>query len=152
MSEKFEDEKPGKFSDEDFERQFGAPLATGELDYKEELVSGERTKSHGSQEEVPTPPIDPERVVFTTHALDRFTERLKQQTGEIISDPEKAALELLAGAKEEGAIGRGNRVLRLMKHQYEEARYFLNAGWRFVILERDGKFFIKTIERKKPKR
>ncbi len=94
------------------------------------------------------PEIDPEKVIFTRHALDRFRERFLQLNGGgKLSSPERTARKILARATEEGALSPVGRVKRLIDNRFQEARYFMSNGWRFVINDNNGIFTVLTIER-----
>ena len=93
--------------------------------------------------------IDLKRVVFTAHALERFVERsLRLNPGGKLLDPEKTARKILARATEEGAISSVGRVRRLIDSHFQEARYFIKDGWRFVVKDNGNETFtVLTIER-----
>lgn len=94
------------------------------------------------------PEIDMEKVVFTAHALGRFQERFLQlNKGGKLSDPEKTARKILARATEKGAISPVGRVRRIIDSQFQEARYFMSNGWRFVLKDVNGTPTVLTIER-----
>lgn len=147
-----ERKKPRKISDKDFEEYFGVPLdadLSDEGGAKDEPESKQVVKRRPKEEAI-QPPLDLQRVVFTKHAIDRFEERFHQlNPKQSLSDARQTVLKILAHAKEKRAIGSGWKVKRLMAHEYEEARYFLADGWRFVVQERDGKLVVVTVERKK---
>lgn len=143
-----ESRKIPRVSDEDLREHFGVefdPDAPG--GQKDDAPKTERPQK---KQQVSQSPLDLKKVVFTFHALERLQERYKELGLRDLADPEKTALRLLTLAKEEGAIGRGMKIKRLIKHGFEEARYFMNSGWRFVVVELDGKFVVTTIERKSP--
>lgn len=139
-----------KISDAEFEEYFGAAPDEELLREKEGGDKKNAGRKSPAKEKAVEPALDLEKVVITAHALERFEERLKKlDPKQKPSDPRGLILKLLGRAQEEGAIGGGMKVKRLMAHGYEGARYFHSEGWRFVIVEREGKFVIKTIERKK---
>lgn len=139
-----EEKKPRKISEEEFEKYFGRGLDI------EEDEGGKTLEISQEQKEITKPPFDINKAVITDHAIERFTERFRERyPDEELVDPDKTIVELLSRAKEDGAIGSGMKVKRLMAHKYEEVRYFSNDGWRFVVVEDGDKFVILTIERKK---
>jgi hypothetical protein len=92
------------------------------------------------------PPIDLDKVVFTNHALDRFSERFPAHAR---GDAERAARELLAQSTEENAITRENAVRRLIDSKFRPARYFRLGKLRFILSEEqdNGMFVVITIEK-----
>jgi hypothetical protein len=91
--------------------------------------------------------IDENRVRFTAHALDQFTERFRVlENGVVLKEPETTARKLLAHAEEE-RLGPLARVKRLLNNRGVPVRYFTSSGWRFVIKEEDERFVVLTIER-----
>lgn len=96
------------------------------------------------------PEIDLANAIFTRHALDRFRERfLRLNAGAKLSNPEKTARKLLAHATEDRTIGPVGRVRRIIDNDFQEARYLMSSGWRFVIRDDsdNGPSTVLTIER-----
>lgn len=86
------------------------------------------------------------RMVFTHHALQRFSERLARLQGSPPKNPERTAIRLLA-VSSETKLSEKVRVERFLRNGCKEAKYYFSQGWRFVIVESDRKFVILTIER-----
>ena len=70
--------------------------------------------------------IDLTSVVFTQHALDRLVEHCPDP----LKNPERTARKLLRRAAEEPL----DPVVLLNKN-FENARYFRNGCWRFMIVD-----------------
>ena len=146
-------EKPRKISEEDFLNQFGGELDTSGIENKDEEAERARKAkdvraTHREAKPV-EPPIDPNKVVFTDHALEQFVKRFRQASrsrGEF-RNPEKTALNILGSARETDAIGKVFKIRRLIKHGFKEMRYFANSGWRFVLKEEGDKLVVITVER-----
>ena len=145
-------EKPRKISDKEFENHFGVEFDPDSLGVNPKDQSPKIAKEPIRTKEAELP-LDMSKVRITDHAIERFQERMREIYPEKgTSNARELIMELLSHAKEGGAIGRGMKVKRLMAHDYEATRYFSNEGWRFVVIEADGGFVVKTVERKKPRR
>lgn len=146
-------ERPKKISDKDLLEHFGVELGAGgqeDQDKDEAKKINVRGVSLAKETTPPEPPVDLRKVIFTTHAIDQFTDRFKKtQLGRELIDPKKTALKILAATRETDAIGKVHKIRRLIKHSFDEVRYFTGQGWRFVVKESDGKFLVVTIERTK---
>lgn len=86
------------------------------------------------------------RVVFTHHALERFSERFGMINGVPPRNPERTATRLLADALEDELSDRV-RFERLMRNGCKEVKYYFSQGWRFVITEEELRLVVVTIER-----
>lgn len=107
----------------------------------------EENSTLSANKKAQSPIIDLERVIFTKHAIDQFVRRWPLITPDLLKDPEKTAMNLLAGAREKGAISPGDRLIRLLNNGLKKTRYLENSGWRFVFKEEDDKYIVLTIER-----
>ena len=92
------------------------------------------------------PEIDLSKVRFSAHALEQFKKRYKEHCQVDLSDSEQHALRFLGQATEQDAISDIGKVKRIIDNEFEEARYFIFEKWRFVIIEKDDLFLVKTIE------
>ena len=90
-------------------------------------------------------PLDLKRVIFTEHAIARLKERMHRLNGICPKNPKKTARRMLLHAHEEHL----DPVIELSRaiSNNKEVRYFTNSGWRFIIYEANGEFFVLTIER-----
>ncbi len=92
--------------------------------------------------------LDLSRVYFTDHAIKQFYLRYRSVAPkDELKDPEKTARKLLARAKEDNVLDNVARVKRLINNGFQEVRYFLGEGWRFVAKEEDDRLIVLTIER-----
>ncbi len=90
-------------------------------------------------------PFDPKSIIFSPHAVDRFAERF---IGKPSYDKNKAlakARRFLAGAKLEEMSPTG-RVRRIISNGFENAEYYRHGKWRFVVVEKEGTYIVKTFE------
>lgn len=74
-----------------------------------------------------------ESLVVTNHALKRFLERWPQYQMRPSKDPLDILERLLNKAKEE-RLDPVATVKRLLNNKMKDAEYFMNSGWRFVIV------------------
>ena len=94
------------------------------------------------------PAMDLDKVIFTEHAIEQFVSRSKRMgDGRVPKEPERTIRKLLAHASEDGAISSVGKVRRLIDNDFTEAHYFVNSGWRFVIVKEDNGFVVVTVER-----
>ncbi len=89
------------------------------------------------------------QVVFSKHSLGRFASRFERLEHAVLCDPEKTARKLLSHASENEAINPVERVRRIIKNNFAAARYFVESGWRFIIVGEGDKLTVVTIERVK---
>ena len=91
-----------------------------------------------------------ESIEVREHALTRFYERLCQldptpprEPGRILESLQK----LLAKAELDKNISRGHIVERIINNGFVSAKYFINSGWRFVIVKEGTALVLVTVER-----
>ncbi len=133
-----------KVSQEDINRHFGVPFVS-----VDRVVVPRKKKKKRSKLLPPLIDIDLSKVIFKNHALERFVERMLTLDPEFQTflTPEELAKKILAGSTEKDAIDPVQKVKRCITHSFKEVRYFVNSGWRFVVLEEDSRFVVVTIER-----
>ena len=91
--------------------------------------------------------IDGKKVLLTNHAIERLKERLsKLDRGQTPKKPGKTAIRLWKQTTEEN-LDPVIKVKRLINNNGRDARYFSFNGWRFVLVEYEDCFKVKTIER-----
>ena len=83
----------------------------------------------------------------TVHALDRFVERWDQIEPIPLHNPLRTIKKILSHAEKE-KLEPVSQVKRLLNNDCIEAEYWINSGWRFVIIGDDDERCLVTIERK----
>lgn len=139
-----------KVTQEDIDRHFGVLSVFIPI---ERVVAVPRKKKKKRAKPLPPPiGINLSKIVFTTHALERFVERMLKLDPDFQTflTPEELARKILADSTEKDAINPAIRVKRCITHGFKEARYFVNSGWRFIVVppdHDDTRFRVVTIER-----
>lgn len=86
-------------------------------------------------------------LTFSRHALEQFGKRWRYAHPKAPMPPslEVTARKLMVGSKRE-ELSPGETARRIINNGFKQADYFVNSGWRFVVV--DGT--VVTIERTKP--
>lgn len=90
---------------------------------------------------------NPDKYIFTKHAVSRYIERAKKLSMGMPKKPEKTLQRLIGNAEVE-ETSPTHRAVRLINNNYRDATYLVRDGWRFVVSD-DGKTVI-TVERVDP--
>lgn len=141
-----------KVTNEDIYRHFGVQFPAAKGVVNKTAAVHQKKKKHSKKPLPPPIGIDLSKVIFTQHALNRFVERMFKLNPELQipltpEELEKLAREIFAGSTEKNAIDPAVKVKRCITHKFQEARYFVNHGWRFVVLEEEDRYKIVTVER-----
>lgn len=137
-----------RVTEEDVDKHFGISSATACLP----LIDGQTDKKKKKLSKKPLlpPDIDLSKVLFSNHALWRLAQWTLLQNPKFQTSLRliEVAEKILAGSTEKDAISPTHKVKRCITHGFHEARYFVNHGWRFVVLEEyEARYKIVTIER-----
>jgi hypothetical protein len=87
--------------------------------------------------------MNTEDIGFTTHALEKFSERYLNLHDVPLQDPEKTARRFLAQAEVDNSMSPGTKAMRIIDNDFQEADYYRFEGWRFVVVGNS----VLTIER-----
>ena len=87
-------------------------------------------------------------LTVSDHAVKRFAERWRffSPVDPLPINFLKTLTKLLHNAKLEDMNARG-RLKRLLNNRCIQAEYWINSGWRFVIVQKNGQKELTTVER-----
>ena len=83
---------------------------------------------------------------MTKHAMDQFMERWPEFNPKPPRNYLYTLRRLLQSAKRQPLVG-FQGLVRLIKHKCVEADYWVNTGWRFVVVRDSEELVLVTVER-----